>query len=84
MNDDSTPYFSRFAVISAGTEAWATDSRFRLYAFDGQRFWRRRRHSTRYAIVPSWRTPAFGWMHVSDCSCHLCEAGSCETMRPAA
>jgi len=76
-------YFSRSAIMSAGAEAWALDDKFRLYAYDGERFWRRRQHSTRYAIVSASKAPAFGWMHVDGCGCHLCGADSGEVAQAA-
>jgi hypothetical protein len=77
------PYFSRFAVVTAGEAAWAMDGKFHLYAYDGTRFWRRRAHSTRYAIIPAWRTPSFGWMHADGCGCHLCGTDGQETAKAA-
>jgi hypothetical protein len=81
--DESSHYFSRFAVVSEQAEAWALDDKFRLYAYDGTRFWRRRTHSTRYSIVPSWKAPADGWMHADGCGCHLCASESQEAARAA-
>jgi hypothetical protein len=84
MKDEvGSPYFSRLAAVSAGEPAWAMDGKFHLYAFDGTRFWRRRAHSTRYSIIPPWRSPAFGWMHEDGCSCHLCAAFSQQAAKAA-
>jgi hypothetical protein len=83
MDEPSSHYFSRFAVVSLRERAWALDDRFRLYAFDGTKFWRRRKGSTRYVTIPSWKAPAFGWMHEAECTCYLCSAGTREAQRAA-
>jgi len=83
MKQEHGPYFSRFAVISEQERAWAVDHKFRSYTYDGLRFWRRRQHSTRYEIVPSWKTPAFGWMHEAGCECRLCVQEPVEVPRAA-
>lgn len=83
MREELSPYFSRFAVICEQQKAWAVDHKFRSCAFDGTRFWRRRGHGTRYEIVPSWKTPAFGWMHAAECDCSLCAHESQAVSRAA-
>lgn len=83
MSEECGSYFSRFAIICEQHKAWAVDHKFRSYAFDGMRFWRRRQRSTRYEIVPSWKTPAFGWMHEAECGCKLCANESQGTSQAA-
>lgn len=87
MSDESSRYFSRhlsrFAVIDSGERAWAMDDKFRLYAYDGRRFWCRRKHSTRYAVVPGWKAPTYGWMHEAGCVCDACDGEAWEVPRAA-
>jgi hypothetical protein len=56
-------------VLTAGEAAWTRDSGGTLYRFDGFRFSRRRRRTVEFCVVPSWMTPAHGWVLVADCSC---------------
>jgi hypothetical protein len=60
---------SRFQVLTDGEPAWADDGSGAHYRFDGFCFSRRRRRDAGFAIVPSWMTPAHGWLRVSDCPC---------------
>jgi hypothetical protein len=82
-NEVKSPYYSRQEVVSAGEAAWAMDDSFRLYAYDGARFWRRRKHSTRYVMIATEKAPAFGWMHEDSCGCHLCATGIWSDRRAA-
>ncbi len=52
---------SRFQVISEGIPA-RTDPQpgGHVYSYDGQRFWRRT-PGGKITLLPSWRTPQFGW-----------------------
>ena len=52
---------SRFEVVAAGEQAWAWDEAFRLFHFDGMRFWRHDRRRDSYKLVASWRSPVDGW-----------------------
>ena len=56
------PLHSRFAVRSAGGLAWATDKHGTVYRYDGLCFSRRRLRDSSFAVLPSWRTPAYGWL----------------------
>lgn len=58
---------SRFQVISEGIPA-RTDPQARgdnVYYYDGQRFWRRSPNG-KMTLLPSWRTPQFGWRWEED------------------
>ena len=83
MRDESSPYFSRVAIVSERQKAWAVDGRFHMFVYDGKRFWRRRDHSTRYTLVPGRKTPEFGWMHEAGCDCRLCAHAHQESVRAA-
>jgi hypothetical protein len=60
---------SRFQVLTDGEVAWVDDGSGTHYRFDGFWFSRRRRRDAEYAVVPSWMTPAHGWVRVSECPC---------------
>jgi hypothetical protein len=83
MGTRGGPYLSRFAVISAQTEAWAIDSRSRLYLYDGLRFWRSRRRGGSSVLIPAWQAPAFGWVHADGCECQVCRYGAYQAGRVA-
>lgn len=61
-----TPFHSRFQVLTDGEPAWASDDRGTLYRFDGFSFSRRRRRDESFLVVPSWQTPAYGWICCAD------------------
>jgi hypothetical protein len=60
---------SRFQVLTDGEAAWVDDGKGTHYRFDGFCFSRRRRRDAAFAVVPSWMTPAHGWVRVSECPC---------------
>lgn len=64
--------YSRFQVLTQGEPAWTMDEGGVVYHYDGSCFRRRRRKGDSYALVPSWRSPVYGWMHLPDCSCRAC------------
>lgn len=72
MQGKKRAYFSRFQVLTEGEPAWAMDARGVVYHFDGSCFRRRGRKGDSYALVTSWRSPAYGWMHLPDCACRVC------------
>jgi hypothetical protein len=64
---------SRFQVLCAERPAWARPAlrgKDHFY-YDGRCFWYRRENG-RDRLLPSWRTPRYGWIHESDCDCGLC------------
>lgn len=63
------PYHSRFEVLTDGEWACAADTKGTLYRFDGLCFSRRRRRDHSFALVPSWQTPSYGWLHPAECPC---------------
>lgn len=65
-------YYSRFQVLMQGERAWTMDEKEVVYLYDGSRFRRRGRRGGSYTLVASWRSPAYGWMHLPDCSCRAC------------
>ena len=69
---------SRFEVVAAGEQAWAWDERFRLFRFDGLRFWRHDRKRDSYKVVASWRSPLDGWMHAAGYQCSVCSHDSAD------
>lgn len=69
---------SRFEVVAAGEQAWAWDGRFRLFRYDGLRFWRHDRKRDSYKLVASWRSPVDGWMHAAGYPCAVCNQGATE------
>ena len=66
-------YYSRFQVLTQGKQAWTMDERGVVYLYDGSCFRRRVRRGDAYTPVTSWRSPAYGWMHLPDCSCRACD-----------
>jgi len=69
-------YFSRFQVLTDGEPAWTMDDRGVVFYFDGSLFRRRGHRGDAYSLVTSWRSPAYGWMHLPDCSCRVCAPDS--------
>jgi hypothetical protein len=65
------PRHSRFQVLTDGEAAWACDGSGTSYRFDGFCFSRRRRRDRSFSVVPSWMTPPYGWLLVSECPCAL-------------
>ncbi len=72
MEQVRSGYFSRPEVIEMGVKAWAIDGKFKLFYFDGHRFWRLGRRRDWYLSVGSHRVPEDGWMHAEDCACEQC------------
>lgn len=65
----------RTEVIVEGAEACAWDRSFTIYYFDGRRFWRHDRRDESLTLVPSWRSPRTGWLHLAGCVCGVCRPG---------
>ena len=63
---------SRFEVVTTGEQAWAWDERFRLFHFDGLRFWRHDRKHDSPRLVASWQSPVDGWVHSAGYPCAVC------------
>lgn len=72
MRGKERAYYSRFQVLTEGEQAWTMDERGVVYLYDGSCFRRRGRRGDAYTVVTSWRSPAYGWMHLPDCSCRGC------------
>lgn len=72
MQKQERAYYSRFQVLTDGEPAWAMDERGVVYHFDGSCFRRRGHKGDAYTLVTSWRSPAYGWMHLPDCPCPVC------------
>lgn len=65
--------YSRYQVLCAEREAWhdGEKSGGDRYFYDGISFWRLESDG-RKRLLPSWRTPAHGWRHETECTCDLC------------
>jgi hypothetical protein len=65
--------YSRYQVLCAEREAWndGDSGEAESYFYDGMSFWRRN-GKTKERLLPSWRTPTYGWRHAEECDCELC------------